>query len=226
MSINILLAENDHHMVDILLPYFNDANFTVTLTNDGQVAVKKVLNQAFDAMVLDLILPNVDGFNIIQQVRKHSSIPILIHSEYEDYLARIICLEYGADDYLLKPYNPLELIARLKAILRRTPNTKHTTMIITHNHLTLDIETRSAYLAGKNLELTNKEFKILEVLMKSPGHVFSKAELTEYALNKTYTIYDRSIDVHISHLRNKLQDNSDTQGWIKTIHGYGYLLQD
>ena len=226
MSTNILFIDADLHLTETLAPYFMDANFTVTFVQDGQIAIKKALNQNFDALVIDLLLPNIDGFNVIKSVRKHSSIPILIQSACEDDMARIIGLEYGADDYLIKPYNPLELVSRIKAILRRAPNTTHTAMIVTHNNLTLDLETRSAYLDGNNLELTNTEFNILVVLMKSPGHVFSKAELTEYALGKTHSMHDRSLDVHISHLRTKLQGDQQTAGWIKTVHGYGYLLQD
>jgi DNA-binding response OmpR family regulator len=221
MSTEILFVDADPHIQNTLAPYLSDANFIATFVHDGQVAIKKALNQNFSAIILDLIPLHIDGFHIVKLIRKHSAVPILMQSNCDDDLARILSLEYGADDYLIKPYNPLELISRIKAILRRTPNTSHPTMLITHNNLTLDLKSRQALLDGKELELTNTEFNILVVLMKSPGHVFSKSELTEYALGKTYTVHDRSIDVHISHLRTKL-----TSEWIKTVHGYGYLLQD
>jgi two-component system response regulator CpxR len=141
-----------------------------------------------------------------------------------DDIDRIVGLEIGADDYLPKPCNPRELVARLRAILRRTHKTPQHKPILSHQDILLDCSKRTASLHEEVLDLTNAEFNILEMLMKSPGQAYSKEELTEYALGRKFTAYDRSIDVHISNLRNKLGDPTLGEAIIKTVRGFGYML--
>lgn len=137
---------------------------------------------------------------------------------------RIVGLEIGADDYLPKPCNPRELTARLRAILRRTQKIPAPRPIIEQHNIVVDCSKHHVTMAGTYLELTNAEFNILEMLIKSPGQAFSKEELTEYALGRKYTAYDRSIDVHISNLRNKLGDNEHGEPLVKTVRGFGYMF--
>lgn len=179
----------------------------------------------FDAVILDLVLPKKNGFDVVRAIREHSEVPIIILSNRTETIDRIIALELGADDYLTKPCNPYELIATLHAVLRRAKSKPTVRPVIKHHSIVLDGSKREASLAGVLLDLTNTEFNILEMLIKSPGQAFSKEELTEYALGRPFTAYDRSIDVHISNLRSKLGDNESGEPLLITIRGFGYMLR-
>lgn len=221
---NILIGDSDTHLTEILTQYLQSEEFTVTCTYDGDLTIKKALNQPFSALIIDLMLPRKNGFEVIRAIREHSEIPILILTAKDDDLDRVISLELGADDYILKPCNPRELTARLKAILRRTEGKPATRPIIEYHNVLVDGTKRVASIEGVLLDLTNTEFNILEMLIKSPGQAFSKEELTEYALGRKFTAYDRSIDVHISNLRNKLGENPSGENWLKTVRGFGYMF--
>jgi two-component system, OmpR family, response regulator CpxR len=221
---NILIVDDDTELTDLLTQYLQSDNFTISCAHDGEIALKKALNQTFDAIILDVMLPKKNGFEVLKTIREHSNVPILMLTARGDDIDRIVGLEIGADDYLSKPCNPRELTARIKAILRRTSKTPLTRSIIECDRITVDSAKRQVLVSGVELELTNAEFNILEMLIKSPGQAFSKEELTEYALGRKYTAYDRSIDVHISNLRNKLGDNTLGEGLLKTVRGFGYLF--
>ncbi len=224
MTSHILIIDDDTELTDLLAQYLEPEGFSVSCIHDGESGVKKALNQTFDAIILDVMLPKLNGFEVLKAVREHSDTPVLMLTARGDDIDRIVGLEIGADDYLPKPCNPRELVARLRAILRRTQkNPVHKPIIEQHNIL-VDCAKRLATLNGHELELTNAEFNILEMLIKSPGQAFSKEELTEYALGRKFTAYDRSIDVHISNLRNKLGDNPEGEELIKTVRGFGYLF--
>ena len=196
----------------------------VVCVHDGETAVKRALNQNFDAIVLDVMLPKLNGFEVLKAIREHLDTPVLMLTARGDDIDRIVGLEIGADDYLPKPCNPRELVARLRAILRRTQKTPTHRPLIEHQGIIVDCSKRTVSLDGQQLELTNAEFNILEMLMKSPGQAFSKEELTEYALGRKFTAYDRSIDVHISNLRTKLGDTHEGEPLIKTVRGFGYMF--
>lgn len=224
MTSTVLIIDDDIELTDLLTQYLETEGFDVVCTHDGDSGVKKALNFTFDAIVLDVMLPKRNGFEVLKAIREHLDTPVLMLTARGDDIDRIVGLEIGADDYLPKPCNPRELVARLRAILRRTKkNPVHKPIIEEHN-IVVDCSKHHATLAGKYLELTNAEFKILEMLIKSPGQAFSKEELTEYALGRKYTAFDRSIDVHISNLRNKLGDNTQGEPLIKTVRGFGYLF--
>lgn len=225
MTNHLLIIDEDKEMTDLLVQYLEPEGFTTTCVHDGESGVKKALNQPFDAIILDIMLPKLNGFEVLKGIREHLETPVLMLTARGDDIDRIVGLEIGADDYVPKPCNPRELIARLRAILRRTQKTTTHKPIIEHQSLLVDCSKRVATLSGKELELTNAEFNILEMLIKSPGQAFSKEELTEYALGRKFTAYDRSIDVHISNLRNKLGETSTGEEIIKTVRGFGYLFQ-
>ncbi|WP_133127375.1 two-component system response regulator CpxR [Legionella nagasakiensis] len=224
MNNKILIIDDDTELTDLLKQYMEPEGFSITCVHDGETAIKKALNQPFDAMILDVMLPKLNGFEVLKTIREHLDTPVLMLTARGDDIDRIVGLEIGADDYLAKPCNPRELIARLRAILRRTQKYPVHRPIIEHENIRVDCSKRTASINGALLELTNAEFNILEMLIKSPGQAFSKEELTEYALGRKYTAYDRSIDVHISNLRNKLGHNPQGDDWVKTVRGFGYLF--
>lgn len=221
---HILIVDDDTELTDLLTQYLQSDNFTIDCAHDGEVALKKALNQPFDVIILDVMLPKKNGFEVLKSIREHSNVPILMLTARGDDIDRIVGLEIGADDYLSKPCNPRELTARIKAILRRAGNKPAPRPVIECHQITLDSAKRQVLVSGKELELTNAEYKILEMLIKSPGQAFSKEELTEYALGRKYTAFDRSIDVHISNLRNKLGDNASGEALLKTVRGFGYMF--
>lgn len=224
MNNNILIVDDDTELTDLLVQYLEPEGFHVVCVHDGESAVKKALNQVFDAIILDVMLPKLNGFEVLKAIREHLQTPVLMLTARGDDIDRIVGLEIGADDYLPKPCNPRELVARLRAILRRTQKIPTQRPIIEHQGILVDCSKRLATHQGEPMELTNAEFNILEMLIKSPGQAFSKEELTEYALGRKYTAYDRSIDVHISNLRNKLGDNQEGEPLVKTVRGFGYMF--
>lgn len=224
MNSQLLIIDDDTELTDLLVQYLEPEGFNICCVHDGQNGVKKALNQPFDAIILDVMLPKLNGFEVLKAIREHMDTPVLMLTARGDDIDRIVGLEIGADDYLPKPCNPRELVARLRAILRRTQKIPVNKPIIEQHNIVVDCSKRFVTVAGVELELTNAEFNILEMLIKSPGQAFSKEELTEYALGRKYTAYDRSIDVHISNLRNKLGDNASGEAIVKTVRGFGYLF--
>jgi len=224
MNSNILIVDDDTELTELLSQYLEPEGFSVTCVHDGENAVKKALNQPFDAIILDVMLPKLNGFEVLKAIREHLETPVLMLTARGDDIDRIVGLEIGADDFLPKPCNPRELVARLRAILRRTQKIPTQRPIIEQHNIIVDCSKRTATHDGELMDLTNAEFNILEMLIKSPGQAFSKEELTEYALGRKYTAYDRSIDVHISNLRNKLGDNQEGEPIVKTVRGFGYMF--
>ena len=223
---NILIIDEDIAFSELLVKHLKPEGFEVTCVHDGEQGLKKALNQPLDAIILDVLLPKYNGFELLKSIRVHLSIPIIILSARDDDVDHLVGLHMGADDYVTKPCNPHEIIARLHAILRRVQNVPIYKPVIERQTIVVDCNKRMATLAGEALVLTNAEFKILEMLIKSPGQAFSKEELTEYALSRKYTAYDRSIDVHISNLRNKLGNNASGEDIVKTVRGFGYMFND
>ncbi|MDF1828272.1 MAG: response regulator transcription factor [Legionellaceae bacterium] len=225
MTGKILLIDPDVMLTEPLGHLLIDAGFDVQSIDDGETGLKIALNQAFDAIILEIMLPNINGLELLQTLRKYKQTPVIFLTSREDDIDRLLGLQLGGDDYLNKPCDPQELLARLQAVLRRTQALpSHDRPCIQHTDITVDCGQHQASLCGERLDLTNTEFNILETLIKSPGQAFSKKELTEYALGREFTAYDRSIDVHISNLRQKLGNNPNGKPWIKTVRGFGYLF--
>lgn len=222
---HILIIDNDIELTEILSNYLISEHFSVTIASNGANGLKKAINQSFDAVILDIALPDKNGFKILKVLRDYSDTPVLILTANHLEINQLIGFELGADEYLLKPCNPRELIAKLRIILSKSHNNVPSPRsIIQYHHIKLDRTKHQAFINDVDLELTNAEFNILEMLMKSPGQAFSKKELTEYALGREFTAYDRSIDVHISNLRNKLGMNTSGEAWLKTVRGFGYVF--
>lgn len=231
MSQNILIVDDDIELCELLVQYLGNEGIDVTLIHNGLEAVEH-LQQAhqqqknYDAIVLDFMLPGMQGLDILQRLRTFSSTPVLMLTARGDDIDRIVGLEAGADDYLPKPCNPRELLARLRAVLRRTEKQSHEKNTSTYSihGITLDTGNRNANIHGKALDLTSAEFNTLQALISFAGKIVTKEELTELALNRKYTRYDRSVDVHISNVRKKIALHLGNLDIIKTVRGSGYIL--
>ena len=224
MSSHILIVDKDQQLTALLTAHLTSEGFDVSCAYDGETGLKMALHKSFDAMILEVSLPKLNGFEVLKSIRQHTDIPVVMLTGRHDDIDRLVGFEVGADDYLTKPCNPDELLARLRSILRRTQKTPVHRPMIQHHNIMVDCSKRFATIDGQTLDLTNTEFNILEMLIKTPGQAFSKEELTEYALGRKFTAYDRSIDVHISNLRNKLGNDPTGETIIKTVRGFGYLF--
>ena len=217
---NILLVDDDTELASLLAEFLQREGFTVEAEHEGNRGLEHALHPAVDLVVLDVMLPGIDGFEILRRLRETSRVPVLMLTARGEDVDRIVGLELGADDYLSKPFNPRELVARIRAILRRfEPRAVSAGGRLETNGITLDPAARDVFAHGKRVDLTTFEFDILEMLMRSAGRVLSRDALMENFYNRKATPFDRSIDMHISHLRKKLEGGDDL---IKTIRGVGY----
>ncbi len=201
----------------------------LSCAHDGESGAQKALSEIYEVIVLDVMLPKLNGFDALTRIRQQSQVPIIMLTAKGDGVNRIVGLEMGADDYLPKPCNPRELVARIRAILRRTSkkleipliNQKDKTLIT--GDIEIRLASRDVFLQGDLLELTSSEYNILVILIQQPGQIVSKGDLSLLALNRKLTAYDRSIDMHLSNLRRKLGCRADGQLMIRTVRGVGYL---
>jgi two-component system response regulator CpxR len=214
----LLIVDDDAELCALLQEFLQREGFTVECTHEGKHGLDLAQQGGYDLIVLDVMLPGLDGFEILKRLRISSRVPVLMLTARGEDVDRIVGLELGADDYLPKPFNPRELVARVKAILRRT-EVKVNRGRVEVNGVTLDPGTREVSCDGKPVEVTTLEFDILEQLMRNAGHVVSRDGLMESLYNRKATPYDRSIDMHVSHLRRKLEGARPV---IKTIRGAGY----
>ncbi|HLH17658.1 MAG TPA: response regulator transcription factor [Bryobacteraceae bacterium] len=218
---HILLVDDDAELCTLLSQFLTREGFTVDYENEGQRGLERALKGDVDLMVLDVMLPGLDGFAILRRLREKSKLPVIMLTARGEDVDRIVGLELGADDYLPKPFNPRELAARIRAILRRyeaRPAAAGAPRLEV-NGIALDPGSREVFAQGRRVDLTTFEFDILEMLMRNAGRVLSRDALMENFYNRKATPFDRSIDMHISHLRKKLE-HGDTL--IKTIRGVGY----
>ena len=217
---NILLVDDDAELCALLGEFLTREGFTVECALEGHRGLERALQPGIDLVVLDVMLPGLDGFEILRRLREKSKVPVIMLTARGEDVDRIVGLELGADDYLPKPFNPRELAARMRAVLRRyEPRTAPAGGRLEVNGVALDPGTREVFSHGKRVELTTFEFDILEMLMRAAGRVLSRDALMENFYNRKATPFDRSIDMHISHLRKKLERGENL---IKTIRGVGY----
>lgn len=219
---NILLIDDDKEFCLLLGEFFKTENIQVTFAHDGKTGINTILAGQNDVVVLDIMMPPPNGIEVLKKVREQSNVPIIMLTARGDDVDRIVGLELGADDYLAKPCNPRELLARIHAVLRRTRLPKYEQPeVITIGDLVLDTGTRKVTVDSELLELTSTQFSVLEQLMRHAGNVISKEELTEIVLNRKLDAFDRSIDMHVSNIRKLLKEVSGKQP-IKTIRNVGY----
>lgn len=220
---SILLVDDDIELTGLLCDYLAQEGFAVGVAHDGESGVREALSGAYDLAVLDVMMLGMNGIDALRAIREKSCMPVLMLTARGDDVDRIVGLELGADDYVPKPCTPRELVARIRAILRRSrPAASGGPLIV--GALSLWPERRQAAWQGEPVELTGTEFNLLEVLARHAGRVVSKAELSEQGLGRPLMRFDRSIDVHMSSLRHKLGTLSDGRSCIQTVRGQGYQL--
>jgi DNA-binding response OmpR family regulator len=215
----VLIVDDDVALCEMLTERLQQDDFVVECVHDGMRGLERARTGEHALVVLDLMLPGMNGIQVLRQVRQQSDIPVLILTAKGEDVERILGLEFGADDYLPKPFNPRELIARIRAILRRSLRTSGEDRPICAGDLEMHLTSREVYLDGKPLVLTSVEFALLEALVKDAGRIVSRERLTEIVLGRELRPFDRVIDVHVSNLRRKLGNER-----IKTVRGSGYLF--
>ncbi|MBK8764094.1 MAG: response regulator transcription factor [Burkholderiaceae bacterium] len=221
----VLLIDDDRELAGLLAEYLQQDGFETQAVHDGEAGVTEALAGGHDIVVLDVMMPRLDGIAVLRRIRAQSRVPVLMLTARGDDIDRIVGLELGADDYVPKPCTPRELAARLRAILRRVEEggrAPATTAPVTAGPLTLWPARRTAHWQGQPLELTGTEFNLLLVLARQAGQVVARNELSEQGLGRPLARFDRSIDVHVSSLRQKLGPRPDGEPWIVTARGMGY----
>jgi two-component system alkaline phosphatase synthesis response regulator PhoP len=217
----VLVVDDEEHIIELARMYLEQEGFTVEGARDGAEALEKIRTLKPALIVLDLMLPEVDGWEVCRRTRAESAVPIIMLTARSDDVDKIVGLELGADDYLTKPFNPRELVARVKAILRRYERSIHPGRVIHLDQLTIDPASREVTLAGRSLKLRTKEFDLLHTLAQHRGQVLSREQLLGLAWGYDFYGETRTVDVHIAHLRNKLR-GSEVE--IETVRGVGYKL--
>jgi len=221
----VLVVDDDVKTVELVKLYLNRDGYRVFTAYDGVEALRLARESHPDLIVLDLMLPGIDGLQVCRTLRSESDVPIIMLTAKTTDQDKLTGLDLGADDYVTKPFSPKELAARVRAVLRRLPGERGPEQI-NHGALTVDFLKHEASLAGRPLNLTTVEFKLLGILVKEPGRVFSRAKLIEKALGYDFEGFDRTIDVHILNLRQKLEPDPKHPKYIKTVYGAGYKIAE
>jgi DNA-binding response OmpR family regulator len=218
----ILLADDDVELCEMLREYLGAEGYDVELAHDGNTALAMAVSGAFDLVVLDVMMPGKNGFDVLRELRSHALTPVLMLTARDEDVDAIVGLELGADDYLGKPCNPRLLAARIRAIMRRAASDTPAPTTLCLGDLEMHTGSRSVQCGGVAVPMTSTEYSVLAVLLGEAGRVVSKAELSEQALGRKLTRYDRSLDMHVSSLRRKLGPLTDGGERIKTVRGVGY----
>jgi DNA-binding response OmpR family regulator len=222
---HILLVDDDRELDLMLTEYLSAEPFSIVCALDGREALDLLNKGSFDLVILDVMLPSLSGFDVLRRLRQILTVPVIMLTARGDDIDRILGLELGADDYLPKPFNPKELVARIHAVLRRAARSmEYPNQTLTVGSLHLSAATLEVTVDGRIVSLTGTEFRVLEMLMRGAGQAQSRELLTERILGRTLSAYDRSIDTHISNLRHKLVDERGRGIEIRNIRGAGYLL--
>lgn len=223
----ILVIDDDVELCGLLAEYLGAEGFPAEFAHDGESGFQQAIQSSYALIVLDVMLPGINGFEVLRRIRAGSQIPVLLLTARGEEVDRIVGLEIGADDYLPKPFNPRELVARIRAILRRTREAKPTAggaEALRVGDIELDPATRVVRRAGQPLDLTSVEFNLLEVLLREAGRVVARERLATAVLGRKFSPFDRSIDMHVSKLRRKLGDSEGDMEHIKTVRGVGYIF--
>ncbi len=224
MAKKIFVIDDEPQIVKVLKAYLEKAGYQVVTTSDGKTALSIFQRERPDFLILDLNLPGMDGLDICKAIRRDSNVPILMLTARVEEADRLIGLELGADDYVLKPFSPREVVARVKTIFRRAAAEPAKTDVIQVGELIIDLGQHTVNLAGKPIELTPTEFEILATLAKQPKRVFSRLQIMELAQGDAFEGYERTIDAHIKNIRLKLEPNPRRPVYIQTVFGLGYKL--
>jgi len=224
MNAEILIIDDDRELGDMLREFLAPEHFKVSACTSGEQGLETLRAGHYDLLILDIMLPGMSGMDVLREIRKDSDTPVIMLTARGDDIDRILGLEFGADDYLSKPFNPRELLARIKAILRRAQSSGAQGHRLSAGVVDLDTRARHMLINGEPVRLTGTEFEILRSLMAAPGEVVSRDQLCREALGRRLLPYDRSIDTHISNVRRKLEQMGVTSPTIQNQRGIGYRL--
>jgi DNA-binding response OmpR family regulator len=224
----ILVVDDEPKIADLARDYVEHAGFAVRTAADGEAALAIVRRDRPDLVVLDLGLPGLDGLDVTRAIRRDSNLPVIMLTARDDELDKLLGLELGADDYLTKPFSPRELVARVRAVLRRVDaaGTPGTAELIRAADLTLDVPRMRADLGGRTIELTPTEFSLLAALARQPGRIFTRSQLLDAVHGVAFESYERAIDTHIKNLRRKLEPDPRRPAYLLTVYGVGYRFAD
>jgi DNA-binding response OmpR family regulator len=224
----ILVVDDEPKIVDLARDYLEHAGFSVRTAGDGPAALAAVQRDHPDLVVLDLGLPGLDGLDVTRSIRRDSNLPVIMLTARDDELDKLLGLELGADDYLTKPFSPRELVARVRAVLRRVDSAAvpGTDQIIRTGELTLDLPRMRADLAGRTIDFTPTEFALLAALARQPGRIFTRSQLLDAVHGVAFESYERAIDTHIKNIRRKLEPDPRRPAFVLTAYGVGYRFAD
>jgi DNA-binding response OmpR family regulator len=226
MSQKILVVDDELDIVKVVRAYLEQSGFRVITASDGEQALAMFRHEQPDLIVLDLNLPKLDGLDVCRAIRRDSHVPIIMLTARVEETDRLIGLEIGADDYIVKPFSPREVVARVRTVLRRSAPASEQPVPLTVGALSIDPLKHEVQLHHRSIELTPSEFNLLLALASQPGRAFSRMELLDAAQGEAYEGYERSIDVHIKNLRQKLGDEPRDPTYILTVYGVGYKFSD
>lgn len=224
MDAEILIIDDDRELGGMLREFLAPDHYRLSACTSGEEGLEALEGGRYELVILDIMLPGMSGIDVLKEIRRSSDVPVIMLTARGDDVDRILGLEFGADDYLSKPFNPRELLARIKAILRRASSDGERSHLIAAGDIELDTRTRQVSAGGSKLRLTGTEFEMLHCLMKAPGTVVSRETLSREALGRGLLPYDRSIDTHISNVRRKLDDAGVDNPSIQNQRGVGYRL--
>ncbi len=226
MSKKILVVDDEKKIVDVVRGYLEQAGMMVVTANDGSQALAVFRHEKPDLVLLDLNLPGLDGLDVARALRKESAVPIIMLTARVEEMDRLIGLELGADDYIVKPFSPREVVARVRAVLRRTGGETRPAETFRAGELVLDMDKHTLTLGGRPVELTPTEFDLLAVLMQNPGRAFTRLQLLDRVQGAAYEGYERTLDAHVKNLRAKIGDDPKAPRYILTVFGVGYKFTE
>ncbi len=226
MAPTILVVDDEARIVKLVRDYLERAGFDVVAAHDGETALTLARLEQPDLIVLDLMLPGVDGLDVCRRLRQESGVPIIMLTARVEEADRIVGLELGADDYVTKPFSPRELVARVRATLRRASGQMGPITLLRSGDVELDTASLEAAVAGEPVDLTPTEFQLLATLIRQPGRIFSREQLLEAVHGVAFDGYDRSVDSHIKNLRRKIEPDPRQPRYIQTVYGVGYRFAD
>ena len=226
MMPTVLVVDDELKITRLIRDYLERAGFFVATAADGKSALAAARQLKPDLIVLDLGLPTIDGLDVIRALRMASNVPVVVVTARADEADRVVGLEMGADDYIVKPFSPKELVARVRAVLRRTDVARLGAEVIRAGGITLDVPRREAKCDGKVIELTSTEFDLLHALARQPGRVFTRGQLLEAIHGVAFESYERAIDAHVKNIRRKIEPEPQRPRYLLTVHGVGYKLAD
>jgi two-component system alkaline phosphatase synthesis response regulator PhoP len=223
---SILVVDDEPKIVQLARDYLEHAGFAVATARDGREALQAVRQHKPDLVVLDLGLPEVDGLDVTRTLRRDSNLPIVMLTARDDEVDKLLGLELGADDYLTKPFSPRELVARVKAVLRRTEAAVEKADVIRAGDVVLDVPRMRTEVAGRTIDLTATEFQLLATLARRPGRIFTRGQLLDEVRGVTFESYERAIDTHIKNLRRKIEPDPRQPRYLLTVYGVGYRFAE